>query len=81
MKDGTKYTMDSFKKSMLDYGYRFSMNGTIFINGDDKALLVLDKKLLKEFRYNSRVYEANKFNVATVKEAELLSRIYHVKKR
>ena len=80
LKDGTKYTMDSFKKSMLDYGYRFSMNGTIFINGDDKALLVLDKKLLKEFRYNSRVYEANKFNVATVKEAELLSRIYHVKK-
>ena len=80
LKDGTKYTMDSFKKSMLDYDYRFSMNGTIFINGDDKALLVLDKKLLKEFRYNSRVYEANKFNVATVKEAELLSRIYHVKK-
>ena len=66
--------------TMLDYDYRFSMNGTIFINGDDKALLVLDKKLLKEFRYNSRVYEANKFNVATVKEAELLSRIYHVKK-
>ena len=32
------------------------MNGIIFINGDDKALLVLDKKLLKEFRYNSRVY-------------------------
>ena len=59
---------------------RFSMNGTIFINGDDKALLVLDKKLLKELRYNSRVYEANKFNVATLKEAELLSRIYHVKK-
>jgi len=80
LKDGTKYTMDSFKKLMLDYGYRFSMNGTIFINGDDKALLVLDKKLLKELRYNSRVYEANKFNVATVKEAELLSRIYHVKK-
>ena len=26
------------------------------------------------------MYEANKFNVATVKEAELLSRIYHVKK-
>lgn len=72
--------MDSFKKSMLDYGYRFSMNGTIFINGDDKALLVLDKNLLKELRYNSRVYEANKFNVTTVKEAELLSRIYHVKK-
>ena len=48
--------------------------------GDDKALLVLDKKLLKELRYNSRVYEANKFNVATLKEAELLSRIYHVKK-
>ena len=44
-----------------------------FINGDDKALLVLDKKLLKELRYNSRVYEANKFNVATLKEAELLS--------
>ena len=43
LKDGTKYTMDSFKKLMLDYGYRFSMNGTIFINGDDKALLVLDK--------------------------------------
>ena len=62
--------MDSFKKLMLDYGYRFSMNGTIFINGDDKALLVLDKKLLKELRYNSRVYEANKFNVATLKEAE-----------
>ena len=80
LKDGTKYTMDSFKKLMLDYGYRFSMNGTIFINSDDKALLVLDKKLLKELRYNSRVYEANKFNVATVKEAELLSRIYHVKK-
>lgn len=80
LKDGTKYTMDSFKKLMLDYGYRFSMNGTIFINGDDKALLVLDKKLLKELRYNSRVYEANKFNVATLKEAELLSRIYHVKK-
>ena len=59
MKDGTKYTMDSFKKLMLDYGYRFSMNGIIFINGDDKALLVLDKKLLKELRYNSRVYEAN----------------------
>ncbi len=80
LKDGTKYTMDSFKKLMLDYGYRFSMNGIIFINGDDKALLVLDKKLLKELRYNSRVYEANKFNVATLKEAELLSRIYHVKK-
>lgn len=80
LKDGTKYTMDSFKKLMLDYGYRFSMNGTIFINGDDKALLVLDKKLLKELRYNSRVCEANKFNVATVKEAELISRIYHVKK-
>ena len=31
--------------------------------------MVLDKKLLKEFRYNSRVYEANKFNVDTdVKE-------------
>ena len=60
LKDGTKYTMDSFKKLMLDYGYRFSMNGIIFINGDDKALLVLDKKLLKELRYNSRVYEANK---------------------
>ena len=27
LKDGTKYTMDSFKKLMLDYGYRFSMNG------------------------------------------------------
>lgn len=26
------------------------------------------------------MYEANKFNVTTVKEAELLSRIYHVKK-
>lgn len=47
MKDGTKYTMDSFKKLMLDYGYRFSMNGTIFINGDDKALLVLDKNCWK----------------------------------
>ena len=79
LKDGTKYTMDSFKKLMLDYGYRFSMNGTIFINGDDKALWFLIKTV-ERLRYNSRVYEANKFNVATLKEAELLSRIYHVKK-
>ena len=34
-------------------------NCDVYITG-----LVLDKKLLKEFRYNSRVYEANKFNVA-----------------
>lgn len=80
MKDGIKYIMDSFKKLMLDYGYRFLMNGIIFINGDDKVLLVFDKKLLKEFRYNSRVYEVNKFNVVIFKEVELLSRIYYVKK-
>ena len=41
----------------------------------------LIKKLLKELRYNSRVYEANKILMLLhLKEAELLSRIYHVKK-
>lgn len=80
LKNETKYTIESFKEAMADYGYKLSMNGAIFIDGDNKALLALDRHLLNELRYNSRVYEANKFDVATFREAELLSKIYHIKK-
>lgn len=79
LKDGIKYTLEDFKSSMANYGYNLSMDGSISLKGDKKVLLTLNDELLKELRYNSRVYEANKFKASSLKEAELLSKIYRVK--
>lgn len=79
LKENDKHSMESLKSSLALYGYRLSMTGDIKLKGESGILLSLDKELLQQLRYNSRLNEANKFNVSSLAEATLLSRIYYVK--
>lgn len=78
-KGEVKHSMESFKSEIAQYGYKLSMDGKISLKGTKEALLVLDKSQLKELRYNSRVNEANKYNVSSSVEAALLAKIYFIR--
>lgn len=79
LKGEVKLSMESFKSEIAQYGYKLSMDGKISLKGTKETLLNLDKSLLKELRYNSRVNEANKYNVSSSVEAALLAKIYFVR--
>ena len=79
LKSDVKHSMESFKSEIAQYGYSLSMKGKISLKGTKETLLVLDPSLLKKLRYNSRVNEANKYNVSSSVEAALLAKIYFVR--
>lgn len=77
--DDSKHTLSSFKSSLSKAGYTLSKNGQIGIIGSPKHLLKIDPNISKTLRYNSRLQQANLFNVSSSTEANVLSRLYFVK--
>ncbi len=76
---GSRLDVGSFRDKMGQFGYRVSPDGRIGLKAEKSYLLKLDDNILKELRYNSRVGEANTFNVSTPAEAKILSRLYFVR--
>lgn len=73
-------TYRDFKSQLSKVGLDVNPSGKVKIKGEEKASFTISKERIKQLMYNDRFSEAQKYTVSNQAEAEVLSKIFSLKK-
>ncbi|QNF31343.1 relaxase/mobilization nuclease domain-containing protein (plasmid) [Adhaeribacter swui] len=69
-----------FKQQLAHLCFELNPSGAVRLAGEEQVSLAISKDRMRQVLYNDRLYEANKFALATPAEAEIIRRVFHLKK-
>jgi len=69
-----------FKQQLAQLGFELSPAGAVRLAGEEQTSLAISKDRINQVLYNDRLYEAGKFTLATPAEAEIIQRVFYLKK-